>query len=323
MRRAWIFALASFACAAGATTVNAQEQALPQAEATVAAPAVLPFAPPPAMAVQRPVQVSPSGFGSAHGPIDLPRALPAQVSYSENDRAGQSDSQGRSRVPPPRTGGSSGSSGGSGSGGRPPATSGSSGRSGGSSGTRRGRPSRASATRTRAVTGPTTPGARCPAEACRATPSTGLPYHPWYGSWYPWGFGSWGLGFYFWDPYWYGGWGYSPYAYGYGYAGGSYYDTGSVKLLIKPRDAQVFVDGYYVGIVDEFDGSFQRLKLDEGPHRIEVRKEGFETLQLRRACHLRPHHQAARRAEARGPVTGRRRRHGHRRTARGRSFPGR
>jgi hypothetical protein len=106
------------------------------------------------------------------------------------------------------------------------------------------------------------------------------PYHPWYGSWYPWGFGSWGLGFYFWDPYWYGGWGSSPYTYGYGYAGGSYYDAGSVKLLIKPRDAQVFVDGFYVGIVDEFDGSFQKLTLDEGPHRIEVRKEGFETLRF-------------------------------------------
>jgi hypothetical protein len=105
------------------------------------------------------------------------------------------------------------------------------------------------------------------------------PYHPWYGSWYPWGFGSWGLGFYFWDPYWYGGWGYSPYVYGYGYAGG-YYDVGSVKLLIKPRDAQVFVDGYYVGIVDEFDGAFQKLKLEEGPHRIEIRKDGFETLRF-------------------------------------------
>jgi hypothetical protein len=106
------------------------------------------------------------------------------------------------------------------------------------------------------------------------------PYHPWYGSWYPWGFGSWGLGFYFWDPYWYGGWGYSPYVYGYGYAGG-YYDVGSVKLLIKPRDAQVFVDGYYVGIVDEFDGNFQQLRLEEGPHVIEVKKEGFAPLEFK------------------------------------------
>ena len=72
----------------------------------------------------------------------------------------------------------------------------------------------------------------------------------------PVGFGTWGLGFYFWDPYWYGGWGTSPYVYGYGYTGGSY-ETGSVRLLVKPRDAQVFVDGYYVGVVDEFDGTFQ------------------------------------------------------------------
>lgn len=110
------------------------------------------------------------------------------------------------------------------------------------------------------------------------------PSHPWYGSWYPWGLGSWGLGFYMWDPYWYGGWG-GGYGYGYGYGYGSGYvgrydETGSVRTQVKPRDAQVFVDGYYVGVVDEFDGAFQRLRLDTGPHRIEIRKEGFETLRF-------------------------------------------
>ena len=54
----------------------------------------------------------------------------------------------------------------------------------------------------------------------------------------------------------------------------------SLALMVKPRDAQVFVDGYYVGVVDEFDGTFQRLRLDTGPHRIEIRKEGFETLRF-------------------------------------------
>jgi hypothetical protein len=40
----------------------------------------------------------------------------------------------------------------------------------------------------------------------------------------------------------------------------------------------VWVDGYYAGNVDDFDGAFQALKLDSGAYRIEIRKPGFETL---------------------------------------------
>jgi PEGA domain len=119
----------------------------------------------------------------------------------------------------------------------------------------------------------------------------------------PWGFGGVGFGSYygsFYDPYvfydpfspWYGGYGsyglYGAYGYpSYGYGSyGSYgypsaYSTiadGSLRLKIKPRDAQVFVDGYYVGIVDDFDGVFQRMHLPSGPHRVEVRAPGYETL---------------------------------------------
>jgi hypothetical protein len=47
---------------------------------------------------------------------------------------------------------------------------------------------------------------------------------------------------------------------------------------VKPRDAEVWVDGYYAGSVDDFDGIFQALRLDMGAYRIEVRKPGFETL---------------------------------------------
>jgi len=36
------------------------------------------------------------------------------------------------------------------------------------------------------------------------------------------------------------------------------------------RDAQVFVDGYYAGIVDDYDGVFQHLNLEPGTHRIEI-----------------------------------------------------
>jgi hypothetical protein len=98
----------------------------------------------------------------------------------------------------------------------------------------------------------------------------------------------------YYDPFYYGGlhlgylayspWGWTPafYGYPYGYGGHSYYqgayDLGAVKIKVKPRDAEVYVDGYYAGTVDDFDGVFQSLKLELGGHNIEVRKPGFETL---------------------------------------------
>lgn len=60
----------------------------------------------------------------------------------------------------------------------------------------------------------------------------------------------------------------------------TYPPEGSLRLKVKPRDAQVYVDGYFVGVVDEFDGIFQRLQLEAGPHRIEVRAPGFENLAI-------------------------------------------
>lgn len=51
---------------------------------------------------------------------------------------------------------------------------------------------------------------------------------------------------------------------------------GDVRLRVKPREAQVFVDGYYAGIVDDFDGAFQRLTLTVGPHDIDIEGAGLE-----------------------------------------------
>lgn len=53
-----------------------------------------------------------------------------------------------------------------------------------------------------------------------------------------------------------------------------------MRLKIKPRDAKVYIDGYFVGVVDSFDGLFQKLGLDAGGHRVEIRADGFETLQF-------------------------------------------
>src|SRR5207249_3078585 len=93
---------------------------------------------------------------------------------------------------------------------------------------------------------------------------------------YPFGYFPYGYGAYSYYPRYgyYGGYGY-PYAMGPGYiaatAGVPY---GGVRIEGAPRDAQVFVDGYYAGIVDDFDGAFQRLTLTAGPHSVEIRMPG-------------------------------------------------
>jgi hypothetical protein len=73
-------------------------------------------------------------------------------------------------------------------------------------------------------------------------------------------------------------------SYPYGYTPRGYYDPipgriyGGVRITDAPRDAQVFADGYYVGIVDDFDGVFQHVNLEAGEHRIEIRSPGFDPI---------------------------------------------
>ena len=96
---------------------------------------------------------------------------------------------------------------------------------------------------------------------------------------YPYGYGAFGLGYYYYDPYsWYPGYaGYASYPFnGYGYG----YPTGEIRLKVKPRDAEVFVDGYYAGTVNDFDGFGQALRLEEGPYTIEVRAPGYAPLSV-------------------------------------------
>jgi hypothetical protein len=52
----------------------------------------------------------------------------------------------------------------------------------------------------------------------------------------------------------------------------------AVRVEVSPKDAQVYVDGYYAGIVDDFDGTFQRLRATPGQHEIVVRRDGFHSL---------------------------------------------
>jgi len=91
------------------------------------------------------------------------------------------------------------------------------------------------------------------------------PYYPYY----PFGVGfGWGYG--------YGPWWPSPYPYyPYGYPSDP---DGSLKLEVKPRTAEVYVDGYYAGVVDNFDGTFQRLHTSPGEHEFTLYQEGFRTV---------------------------------------------
>src|SRR5262249_46504202 len=50
----------------------------------------------------------------------------------------------------------------------------------------------------------------------------------------------------------------------------------SVKLEVKPNNAEVYVDGYYAGIVDDFDGTFQRLHVPPGEHELELYLDGYQ-----------------------------------------------
>ncbi|MDO8679534.1 MAG: PEGA domain-containing protein [Acidobacteriota bacterium] len=118
-----------------------------------------------------------------------------------------------------------------------------------------------------------------------------LAYAPWsliYGSV---GFANYGYDSYG-GNYGYNSYGYGPSynSYGYGQFGpfgrSTTFDTGSVRLRIRPRDAQVFVDGYFAGYVDDFDGNFQSLRLEQGGHKLEVRMPGYQTLML--DIHIQP-----------------------------------
>jgi hypothetical protein len=98
---------------------------------------------------------------------------------------------------------------------------------------------------------------------------------------YPYGYGAFGLGYFYYDPYtWYPP-SYYPGYYG-SYSGGYYdpffFDVGELRLIVSPRFADVYVDGYFAGRVDDYDGIFQALKLEAGAHHIQIVAQGYSPL---------------------------------------------
>jgi hypothetical protein len=88
------------------------------------------------------------------------------------------------------------------------------------------------------------------------------------------------IGGYFYDPF------YGPYpwwprtAYPYWYFP-IYDNRADVRLQVEPEEAEeaaVYVDGFYAGVVDDFNGVFQSLPLTPGGHTIVLYLEGYRTV---------------------------------------------
>jgi hypothetical protein len=56
--------------------------------------------------------------------------------------------------------------------------------------------------------------------------------------------------------------------------------TGSLRLLVSPGSTPVYVDGYFVGTVDDFSDTDSCLNLEAGVHRVELRAPEYEPVTL-------------------------------------------
>jgi PEGA domain len=105
---------------------------------------------------------------------------------------------------------------------------------------------------------------------------------PYYYYPYAFGYGPYGRGHFYFDLH------YDSYVFypgtvvrydNYGAYYGNYgYPVGELRLQVRPRDAQVFIDGSYAGTVDDFDGTFQSLRLEGGDYKVEIVLPGYEPL---------------------------------------------
>jgi hypothetical protein len=99
-------------------------------------------------------------------------------------------------------------------------------------------------------------------------------FHGWYGYPYYW---SWWLGWNWWYP----SWGY-PYPYYPPYGGGVYPHggeaLGALDTDVWPARTQIWIDGRYVGFVDQFDGFPRYLWLEKGTYDVVFYLEGYRTL---------------------------------------------
>ena len=108
---------------------------------------------------------------------------------------------------------------------------------------------------------------RGPAPRTRAVVIAGFGYSPfYYDTWLPYR----------------GGWYGPPPLYGQRY----YDDSAALRLQVSPKNAEVFIDGYFAGTVDQFDGTFQRLRVEPGQHELVIWADGFRA--FRQRLYLQP-----------------------------------
>lgn len=94
-------------------------------------------------------------------------------------------------------------------------------------------------------------------------------YYPYYSPWFydPWF--AWGQPFPWYPPY-----------------GRLFIELASLRLQVEPKYTEVFVDGYFAGAVDDFDGVFQRLRLEPGEHELTLYLPGHRV--FRQRLYLQP-----------------------------------
>jgi hypothetical protein len=73
---------------------------------------------------------------------------------------------------------------------------------------------------------------------------------------------------FYYDPFW------GPYPYGYWYPHGVRTAQADVRVQVTPKQTEVFVDGFYAGVADDFDGVFKRLHTTPGGHVITLYLDG-------------------------------------------------
>jgi len=59
------------------------------------------------------------------------------------------------------------------------------------------------------------------------------------------------------------------------------YAEADLRIKVKPKDASVYVDGYFAGKVEDYDGAFERLHVEPGQHEITVYLDGYRSLRQR------------------------------------------
>jgi hypothetical protein len=86
------------------------------------------------------------------------------------------------------------------------------------------------------------------------------------------------VGGYFYDSFWgpYPWW--TPPLDAYAYYPAYYDSRAALRIEVKPKKAAVYVDGYYAGVVDDFNGFFQRLHVPPGQHELTLYLENYRTV---------------------------------------------